>query len=170
MWELNCKDCWALKNWCWIVVLEKTLESPLDCKEIKPINPKGNQSWILIGRTDAEAEVLATFCKEAIHRKRPWCWERLKAKGGGWQKMRWLDSITDQILVDSEGQGSLACAAAHGVTKSQMQLSGWTMVDWVFWNYTSPSFLSWTWGAGDSSRGSGSFLLPLWCNRPCHYP
>ena len=57
MWELDHKGSWALKNWCfWTVVLEKTLESPLDCKEIKPVNPKGNQSWIFIGRTDAEAE------------------------------------------------------------------------------------------------------------------
>ena len=57
MWELDYKETWALKNWYfWTVVLEKTLESPLDCKEIKPANPKGNQSWILIGRTDAEAE------------------------------------------------------------------------------------------------------------------
>ena len=57
MWELDCEESWALKNWCfWIVVLEKTLESPLDCKEIQPVHPKGNQSWIFIGRTDAEAE------------------------------------------------------------------------------------------------------------------
>ena len=59
MWELDHKEGWALKNWCfWIVMLEKTLESPLDCKEIKPVNPKGNQSWIFIGRTDAEAPIL----------------------------------------------------------------------------------------------------------------
>ena len=57
MWELDYKESWALKNWCfWTVVLEKTLKSPLDCKEIQPVNPKGDQSWILIGRTDAEAE------------------------------------------------------------------------------------------------------------------
>ena len=57
MWELDYKKSWAPKNWCfWTVVLEKTLESPLDCKEIKSVNPKGNQSWIFIGRTDAEAE------------------------------------------------------------------------------------------------------------------
>ena len=57
MWELDHKESWAPKNWClWTVVLEKTLESPLDCKEIQPVNPKGNQSWIFIGRTDAEAE------------------------------------------------------------------------------------------------------------------
>ena len=58
MWELNHKDSWALKNWCfWTVVLEKTLESPMDSKEIKPVNPKGNQPWIFIGRTDAEAAI-----------------------------------------------------------------------------------------------------------------
>ena len=57
MWELDHKEGWVLKNWCfWTVVLEKTLENPLDYKEIKPVNPKGNQSWIFIGRTDAEAE------------------------------------------------------------------------------------------------------------------
>ena len=57
MWELDYKESWALKNWCyWTVVLEKTLESPLDCKEIQPVHPKGNQSWIVFGRTDAEAE------------------------------------------------------------------------------------------------------------------
>ena len=57
MWEMDHKESWALKNWCfWTVVLEKTLESPLDCKEIKPVNPEGNQSWIITGRTDAEAE------------------------------------------------------------------------------------------------------------------
>ena len=57
MWELDCEESWAPKNWCfWTVVLEKTLESPLDCKEIQPIHPKGNQSWVFFGRTDAEAE------------------------------------------------------------------------------------------------------------------
>ena len=59
MWKLDCKESWALKNWClWTVVLEKTLESSLDCKEIPPVSPKGNQSWIFFGRTDADAETL----------------------------------------------------------------------------------------------------------------
>ena len=87
MWELDHKEGWALKNWCFrTVVLEKTLERPLDCKEIKLVNPKGNQSWIFIGRTDAGAETsntLATSCEELTHWKRPWCWERLKAGGDG---------------------------------------------------------------------------------------
>ena len=72
----------------WTVVLEKTLKSPLDSKESQPVYPKGNQSWIFIGRTDAEAADIpvlwpATWCKELTHWKRPWCWERLKAGGEG---------------------------------------------------------------------------------------
>ena len=70
----------------WTMVLEKTLESPLDCKEIKPVNPKENQSWIFIGRTDVEAETpntFATWYEEPTHLKRPWCWERLKVGGEG---------------------------------------------------------------------------------------
>ena len=86
MWELDYKESWALKNRClWTMVLEKTLESPLDCKEIQPVYPKENQSWIFTGRTDAEAEwsstTLATWCKELTHSKRPWCWERLMVGG-----------------------------------------------------------------------------------------
>ena len=76
------KEGWVLKNWCfWIVVLEKTLESPLDTKEIKPVNPKGNQPWIFIGRTAAAAEtpILWPPDAEPTHWKRPWCWERLRA-------------------------------------------------------------------------------------------
>ena len=99
MWELDYKESWALKNWCFCtVVLEKTLESLLDCKEIQPIHPKGNQSWIFIGRTDAEAETnaLATGCEELTHLLRPWCWERLKAGGEGdnrgWDS--WMASLT----------------------------------------------------------------------------
>ena len=87
MWELDYKESWVLKNWCfWTMVLENTLESPLDCKEIQPVHPKGNQSWIFIVRTDAEAETpntLATWCEELIHLKRPCCWERLKVRGEG---------------------------------------------------------------------------------------
>ena len=80
-WELDCKEIWALQNWCfWTAVLEKTLESPLDFKEIKPVNPKGNQSWIFIGRTDAETET-PKLCEELTHWKIPWCWERLKTEG-----------------------------------------------------------------------------------------
>ena len=72
---------WVLKNWCLhTVVLVKTLESPMDNKEIKPVNPKGNKPWLFIERTDAEAETPILWA-ELTHWKRPWCWERLKAKG-----------------------------------------------------------------------------------------
>ena len=95
--ELN---CWAQENWWfWTVVLEKTLESPLDCKEIHPVHPKGNQSWILIGRTDAEAETPVLWppdAKKLTHLKRPWCWERLKAGGEGGNRGwdGWMASLT----------------------------------------------------------------------------
>ena len=83
--ELNHIEGWAPKNWCFqTVVLEKTLESPLDCKEIQPVNPKGNQTWIFIGRTDVEAETPVLWPpEEPTHLKRPWCWESLKAGGEG---------------------------------------------------------------------------------------
>ena len=86
IWKLDYKGSWAPKNWCfWTVVLEKTLESPLDCKEIQPVHPKGNQSWIFIGRIDAEAEIqyFGHLMQGLTHLKRPWCLERLKAGGEG---------------------------------------------------------------------------------------
>ena len=86
MWELDYKESWAPKNWCfWTVVLEKTLESPLDCKEIQPVHPKGDQfgvhwkDWYWSWNSDT----LATWYKELTHLKRPWCWERLRARGEG---------------------------------------------------------------------------------------
>ena len=99
MWELNYKESWAQKNWCfWTVVLEKTLDSPLECKEIMPVNPKGNQSWIFIGRTDAEAATPILWPPDAknwLIGKDPdagkdWRWEEKV-----WQRMRWLDGITE---------------------------------------------------------------------------
>ena len=99
MWELEHKESWALKNWCfWTIVLEKTLESPLDYKKIQPVHAKGDQSWVFIGRTDAEAETntLAIWCEELTHWKRLWCWEGLGAVGEGddrgWDV--WMASLT----------------------------------------------------------------------------
>ena len=100
MWELDYKESWALKNWCfWTVVLEKTLESPLNCKEIQPVHPKGDQSWVFTGRTDAEAETPILWPPDV----KSWLigkdhdagkdWGRRR----GWQKMRWLDDITDTM-------------------------------------------------------------------------
>ena len=125
-WELDHKECWVLKNWCFrTVMLEKTLESPLDCKEIKPVNPKENQPWIFIGRTDAEAEVSVLWPPDVTDWKRPWCWERLRARGevgnGGWDG--WMASMTQWTWVwansgDTEGQGSLACCSSQGGQES----------------------------------------------------
>ena len=105
MWELDHKESWALKNWCfWTVVLEKTLESALDCKEIQPVNPKGNQPWI--SGEGLMLKLKATWCEELTHLKRPWCWERLKAGGEGddrgWDG--WMASPTQWtcVWVDSE--------------------------------------------------------------------
>ena len=99
MWELDYKENWTPKNWCfWTVVLEKTLESPLDCKEIQPVNPKGNQSWIFFGKTDAEAETPILWPPDAKN----WLLEKTLMLGKiedrrrrGWQRMRLLDGITD---------------------------------------------------------------------------
>ena len=114
----------------WIVVLGKTLESPLDSKEIKPDNPKGNQPWIFIGRTDAIAEAPILWPPDAkswLIRKKPWCWERLKAGGEGenrgWDG--WMASLTHgrefkQTLENSGGQGSLACCSPWVCKKSDM--------------------------------------------------
>ena len=96
---------WELKNWCFqTVVLEKTVESPLDYKEIKPVHPKGNQPWIFIGRIDFWSwsfNTLATWCEEPTHWKRPWCWERLRAGGEegnrGWDG--WMASLTQWTWV-----------------------------------------------------------------------
>ena len=125
MWELDHKESWALKNWFFqIVVLEKTLESPLDSKEIKSVNPKGNQPWICIRRTDAKAEGPIFWPPDAGN---DW---RQKKKGETEAEMvRWHHWFNEhefeQTPGDSEGQGSLAFCSSWG-RKSQRWLSDWT--------------------------------------------
>ena len=100
------KESWAMKNWCfWTMVLEKTLESPLDWKQIQSVHSKEDQPWVFFGRNDAKAETLATSCEELTHWKRLWCWEGLgvggKGDGRGWDG--WLASLTQwtRIWVNS---------------------------------------------------------------------
>ena len=123
-------------------MLEKTLESSLNSKEIKPVNPKGNQSWIFIGRTDAEAETPILWCTELTHWKRFWCWERLKAGGEqdnrGWDG--WMASPTPWTWVWA---GSWSC---WWVGKSGMQSMGLQSVG-LYWtaelNWTDSRFRPW---------------------------
>ena len=127
MWKLDYKESWAPKNWCfWTVVLEKTLESPLDSKEIQPVHSKGDQSWLFIGRTDAKAETpitLATSFEELTHWKRPWCWERLRAGGEGDDiRYGWMASPIQWTWIgqtpgDGEGQGCSPCGHKEWDTK-----------------------------------------------------
>ena len=149
MWELNYKESWAPKDWCfWTVVLEKTLESPLDCKEVQPVHPKGDQAWMFIGRTDAEAETPILWPRDAkswLFWKDPnagkdWRWEgkgMTENEMVGWHHrlnghgFRWTPGVGD-------GQGGLACCGLWGCKESDMtKRLNWTdnLIDQVFWNF-----------------------------------
>ena len=134
MWQMDHKEGWMTKNWSfWTVVLKKTLESPLDCKEIQPVHPEGDHTWIFIGRTNAEAEAPLLWPPDAkswLMGKDPDAGKRSKAgrqeekgmtedKMVGWQ--HWLNGhVFEQAPGDGEGQGSLMCCSPWGCKESDM--------------------------------------------------
>ena len=134
MWELDCKEIWVPKNWCfWTVVLENTLQSPLECKEIQPVHLKGNQSWIfghLMWRTDSFEKTLMLGKIEGRRRR-------------GQHRMRWLDGITDLMDIEckyapgvGDGQGSLTCCSPWGHrvgTNWVAELNGYYFNSWLVW-------------------------------------
>ena len=142
MWDLDYKESWAPQNWCfWTVLLEKTLESPLDCKEIQPVHPKGDQSWVFIGRTDAEAETPVLWppqVKNWLIGKVPdvgrdWGQEEkgtTEDEMAGWNHGLNGDEFEKTLGVGDGQEGLVFCD--HGVTKSWTRLSDWTELNWKY--------------------------------------
>ena len=147
MWELDHKEGWEPKNWCfWTVVLEKTLESPLDCKEVKPVSLNGNQHWIFIGRVDAEIPILWPPDVKGQLIEKTLMLGKTEIKRTVRQRMRWLDSISDSIdknlskLQEIVKDRKVWHTAVHGVSRSQTWLDNWTETTMVRAGYAK-----WSW-------------------------
>ena len=159
MWELDCEESWALKNWCfWTVVLEKTLERPLDCKEIQPVHPKGDQSWVFIGRTDVEAEtpilwpsdVKSWLTGKDTDAGRDWGQEEkgtTEDEMAGWH--HWLDGHESEWIPGvGDGLGGLACYDSRVHKESDMteqlnwtELNTWNLNDTQYCHFANCNIL-----------------------------
>ena len=153
MWELDYKESWAPKNWCFqTMVLEKTLESPLDCKKSQPVHPKGNQFWIFIGRTDVEAETLVLWPPDV----KSWLIWKDPDAGKDWRREEkgttedeiavchhWLDGCALSELRELVMNREAWHAAIHGVVKSRIWLSDWTELNWRDWMLWFSFFTCW---------------------------
>ena len=179
MWKLDCEESWVPKNWCfWTVVLEKTLASPLDCKEIQPVHPKGDQSWVFIGRTDAKAETPILWPPHA----KSWLIGKDPDAGRAWgqeEKGTTEDEIAgwnhrlnghefERTPGVGDGQGGLVCCDSWGRKESDM-------TEWLNWTELNLSHISpwscfyWLYRASPSSAAKNTINLLLvlifwWCS------
>ena len=178
MWELDSKESWVPKNWCfWTVVLEKTLESPLDCKEIQPVHPKEDQSWVFIGRTDVEAETPILWPPDVtswLIGKDPDAVKYWRQEEKGWQRMRWVDGITDSMGMSlskwvGDGQGGLVWCNPWGHKESDTteQLNWTDGASLIAQLVKNPPAVqeTWVWSLGwedplENGKATHSSILP----------